>query len=344
MMPPAMDASLTRSRLTLIGCVVAVCLSPPLCAQEPAGPVQSGAATIAAEDPLSEVTVAAPEPRYVAPTTRDRIGRVWVPVLINEKGPFRLVLDSGATHTAVTAKVAEALGIDTNLAPPVLLRGVTGSAEAKAIRVDSLSVGDLYLGKSQVPIVADAFGGAEGLLGTDGLATRRIHIDFRKDYIDVRTSRQQAAPQGFNVIPLRRGPGRLLVVNARVAGIDALAIVDTGAQSSIANEALRSALNRRWTRNSPTKDEIVGATGEVQTGDGLIVSPIELGTISIRNAHITFGEMHIFKHWGLGRRPVILIGMDVLGILDTLIIDYRMRELQIRMSPQSRLAAPRPRP
>jgi hypothetical protein len=44
------------------------------------------------DDELQEVIVTAPEPRYVAPTRRDRIGRIWAPVYINDKGPFRLVL------------------------------------------------------------------------------------------------------------------------------------------------------------------------------------------------------------------------------------------------------------
>ena len=51
-----------------------------------------------APDPVEEVLVTAPEPRYVAPTTRDAIGRIWAPVLINGKGPFRLVLDTGASR------------------------------------------------------------------------------------------------------------------------------------------------------------------------------------------------------------------------------------------------------
>jgi hypothetical protein len=41
--------------------------------------------------------------------------------------------------------------------------------------------------------------------------------------------------------------------------------------------------------------------------------------------------MHIFEHWHLTSEPVMLIGMDALGLLDTLIIDYRRHELQIRM-------------
>src|SRR5208282_6876110 len=63
------------------------------------------------EDDLSEIIVSAPEPRFVAPTRRDKIGRIWAPVIINGKGPFRLVLDTGATRSAVNAEVAEAIGI-----------------------------------------------------------------------------------------------------------------------------------------------------------------------------------------------------------------------------------------
>src|SRR5580658_1290939 len=62
------------------------------------------------EEGLAEIAVSAPEPRYVAPTRRDRIGRIWAPVYLDGKGPFRLVLDTGANRSAVTARVADALG------------------------------------------------------------------------------------------------------------------------------------------------------------------------------------------------------------------------------------------
>jgi hypothetical protein len=44
---------------------------------------QTQAAAADAVDQLAEVMVEAPEPRYVAPTRRDQIGRIWAPVLIN---------------------------------------------------------------------------------------------------------------------------------------------------------------------------------------------------------------------------------------------------------------------
>jgi predicted aspartyl protease len=85
-------------------------------------------AAAAAIDELAEIMVEAPEPRYVSPTRRDQIGRIWAPVMINGHGPFRLVLDTGASHSAVTALVALALGIPLDQSPPVILRGVTGFA------------------------------------------------------------------------------------------------------------------------------------------------------------------------------------------------------------------------
>jgi predicted aspartyl protease len=290
----------------------------------PAAPASTG-------DPeLAEVVVQAPEPRYVAPTNRDRIGRVWVPVYINEKGPFRLVLDSGATRSAITPKVASLLELPLDRTPPVMLRGVTGSAIASTVKVDSISVGDLYVGPSTVPIVADAFGGADGLLGTDGMRDKRIFIDFRNDFINISRSRNRRAAAGFQTVPFLKDDLNLLIVEAAIGNLPVRAIIDTGAQASVGNVALQTALRRQIARNRLGEDMVTGATGDVQIGVGARVAPITIGELSIRDAHITFGDMHIFERWKMLDEPAVLIGMDILGLLDTLVIDYRRMELQIK--------------
>lgn len=303
-------------------------------APAPASPATAAApATVAAPatDPeLAEIVVQAPEPRYVAPTNRDRIGRVWVPVYINEKGPFRLVLDSGATRSAVTPKVASMLDLPLDRSPPVMLRGVTGSAIAPTVRIDSISVGDLYVGPSTVPIVADAFGGAEGLLGTDGMRDKRIFIDFRNDFINISRSRNRRAAAGFQTVPFLKDDLNLLVVEAYIGNLPVRAIIDTGAQASVGNVALQTALRRQIERNPRGEDAVTGATGDVQIGIGARVAPINIGELSIRDAHITFGDMHIFERWKMQDEPAVLIGMDILGLLDTLVIDYRRMELHIK--------------
>ena len=141
---------------------------------------------------VEEVVVESPEPRYVTPTTRDRIGRIWAPVLINGMGPYRLVLDTGASRSAISAKVAAELGLPIQ-ADSVRLQGVTGSTIASTVDVDTLEFGDLLVANTRMPILADAFGGAEGVLGGEGLEDKRIVIEFRKDRISIMRSRRTPA-------------------------------------------------------------------------------------------------------------------------------------------------------
>jgi predicted aspartyl protease len=282
-------------------------------------------------DQLTDVMVEAREPRFVSPTRRDQIGRIWAPVMINGRGPFRLVLDTGASHSGVTALVAMALGIPVDKSPPVIMRGVTGFATVPTIRVDSLSVGDVSVDQTLLPIVPDALGGAEGILGSESLAGKRVFIDFRHDQIDIAFSQNERAGRGFINIPFHSMRGTLVVCDAVIDHILVKAIIDTGGQATIANLALKDALSRSSSYRSGTPDSIIGTTKDVQRGILMATPGIELGGIQIQDSGITFADMYIFKQWKLTSQPAVLIGMDTLGLLDTLIIDYRRHELQLRM-------------
>jgi hypothetical protein len=218
-----------------------------------------------------------------------------------------------------------------NVERPIRLRGVTGSAMVARIRVDSMVAGDLLLSPKHLPILTDAMGGAEGVLGTEGLAGMRVHIDFRGDQITIARSHGQRAPVGFTTVRLDLSRNRLPLLDAVMGGVRVKAVLDTGGQTSIGNLALRDALLRRRHREVVSKDAIYGATSEVQIGEGYAAPPIDIGPVQIRNAHITFGDMKIFEYWGMTQEPALLIGMDTLGQLDTLIIDYQLSELQLRL-------------
>jgi hypothetical protein len=280
---------------------------------------------------LTEIMVEAREPRYVSPTRRDQIGRIWAPVFINGRGPFRLVLDTGASHSAITALVALALGLPTDQSPPVILRGVTGFATVPTIHVDTLSVGDLSVDQTLLPIVPDALGGAEGVLGAEGLMGKRVFIDFRHDQINIAYSRNERSGRGFYTIPFHAMGGTLVVVDATVGNVRTKAIIDTGGQATVANLALRDALVHGRTLLRGKYDQIVGATKDVQQGELLNTPDIQLGSVRIADPDVTYGDLYIFQQWKMTRQPAILIGMDTLGLLDTLIIDYKRHELQLRM-------------
>jgi Aspartyl protease len=254
-------------------------------------------------------------------------------VRINGRGPFRLVLDTGASSSGVTAMVALALGLSTADSPPVLLHGVTGQATVPTIRVDTLSVGDLAVDSPLLPIVPDALGGAQGVLGSEGLKNKRIFIDFRRDKIVITYSRDEHTPRGFYTVPFKLVHGQLIVIDAMVGPVHAHAVLDTGGQSTIGNMALRAALSERTFSYHGKPDWIIGATLAEQRGELIGTPAITMGPIQMRDEGVTFADIYIFKYWKMLNEPALMIGMDALGTLDTLIIDYRRKELQIRIGP-----------
>ncbi|GAC1453654.1 MAG: hypothetical protein PVSMB6_08420 [Steroidobacteraceae bacterium] len=277
---------------------------------------------------LPEVTVARDEPKFVAPTRRDRVGRIWAPVMIDGRGPFRLVLDTGASHSALIQHTADALR-----EPPAgemtLVTGVTGSATVPTVHVGSMEVGELLLGPTFRPVVADVFGGAQGVLGREGLAGMRIFADFRHDRLTITRSRNQHAGYDYTVVPLRVVHDGLLMADVLVGRVRTHAIIDTGAEQTVGNVALRSALLHSAGFGLKHQD-IIGVTLDVQSGDNVATPPILLGKMTLAGVRVTFGDMYLFQHWDMTHEPTLLVGMDILGSFEALVIDYRTHQLELR--------------
>jgi predicted aspartyl protease len=278
------------------------------------------------------------EPLYAAPTRLDRIGRILAPVMINGLGPFRLTVDTGANQSVITAHLAEQLGLAILHDQTVTLNGVTGSAEVPTAFIDTFNSGALVQHSLTVPVLDTVMGGAEGILGMQDMTGKRITVDFARDRIEIARSRGQHAGWNFLTVPARLRFGSLLVVDATVGGVRAKAVIDTGAERTLGNTALRAALIR-WERSQGQAEstQITGLTQEEQTGDYMRAPPIVLGEVEITQMYVVYGDIYVFKLWNLENEPALVLGMDVLGILDTLIIDYRRNELQIRRRSRGRL-------
>jgi hypothetical protein len=122
-------------------------------------------------------------------------------------------------------------------------------------------------------------------------------------------------------------------VEAYLGGLPVKAIIDTGGQATLGNEALRTALAERRKRQQQEalRDNVTGATLDVQAGSRVATPALAMGEILVRNPAMTFADFAIFEHWKMTSEPAMLVGMDVLGLLDTLIIDYRRKELQVKL-------------
>ncbi len=273
-----------------------------------------------------------PEPLFAAPTRLDRIGRVMTHVMVNGKGPFRFVIDTGASRSTLAPHLARALNLQHSVGRNVMLNGVTGAAEVTTVAVDSIEIGALRFEKQDLPVIfTSIMGNADGILGVAGFQDQRIDVDFKRDRVSVLESNGKRPHYSMVTARATRNINGLMIVDVRVGRrVRAKAVIDTGAERSLGNMALQAAINR----NRRKKREIVaavvhGATPDIADGDVQAIREATIGDMTLSNLEVIFADFHVFKLWGLDQEPALLIGMDMLGVLDRLVIDYRRNEVSM---------------
>jgi predicted aspartyl protease len=307
--------------------------SGPARAADPHAPVADTASATAPADAAGVLpNPPEPGPLYATRTTLDRIGRIVAPVEINGSGPYRFVLDTGANSSAVSEATVRALGLVPDDGPGISVHGVTGSATLPVVRVATLRAGELLLENQRLPVLPSAvFAGMDGILGVDALQDARIEVDFGRDRVTIRRSSGRRAPKGFMVVHAWLRSGGLLLVDGQVGRVPVRAIVDTGAERSLGNEALRAALVDGARRPRETvATTVVGATPQIAQGLSFEAPAIDIGGARINNLTVTFGDLHVFSIWSLLDEPAILIGMDLLGTLEQFVVDYSRREFHLK--------------
>jgi len=281
-------------------------------------------------------------PSYAVATRPGRIGMIVAPVMVNGKGPFRFMLDTGANRTVLASSTAAKLALDSSADDHVLVRGVSGVAPAPIVHVASVASGTLEIHDLSAPVMSGpVFQGIDGILGMDGLAGMRLTADFVRDQVVISAS-SGAAPSALYALHGRFVSSRLLLVQGRINGISTAAIIDTGTTRTLGNAALLAALshaNRAGANTRVTaataKEEGVDVTNTAEPGAERRIPTLEFGTADITNLQVIFGDYGVFKTWGLEGKPALLLGMDVLGSLAYFSIDYRRAELQMLPWPKA---------
>lgn len=272
----------------------------------------------------------APSLLFDSRTRTDLIGRLLVPVTINGQGPFRFVLDTGANRSVLTPQLAAHLGLSVSTADRLVMTGATGSASVPTVAVDRLKVGDVELRNVRLPVASGLSADVSGTLGVDALPDTRVLLDFASGRIQIRKAHRELLKDGFSRIRGQCRFERLLIVRASVGRIPVKAVVDTGSQFTLANFALRSKLDFPEQLDPARITDVIGETLERQKGERRPVPVVRVGALQSPTPSFIFGDFHVFKLWGLEEEPAILMGMDMLGSLDQLIIDYQRCELRVR--------------
>jgi predicted aspartyl protease len=263
---------------------------------------------------------ATPAEFALGPTRSDRLGRVVAPVSVNGQGPFRFIVDTGANRSVLSQALATQLGLTPNGVGEV--HSVHGVAPAPLVDVDSLNYGELSLGSAAMPMLQGAvLAGEHGLLGVDGMRGRRLRMDFDRNCIEITPSSEARRLRGWAVIPF----GHLVMVRGSINGLRVHLLLDTGSDSTLANTALRDALNARIRSTRVRIDQAIGNTSgrPIILEQAIFVPRMLVGDLQVRNITAFVGDFHIFRIWELLEEPTLLIGMDVLSQARGLAIDYQ---------------------
>jgi hypothetical protein len=253
-----------------------------------------------------------------------------VPVTINGQGPFRFVLDTGANRSVLTPNLAAHLGLPVSAANRLIMTGVTGSASVPTVAVDRPQVGEVEIHSVQLPVAAGLSEDVSGTLGVDALPDTRVLLDFGSGRIQIEKAHGESLRDGFSRIRGQCRFERLLIVRATVGRVPVRAVVDTGSQFTLGNLALRAKLGFPEKLDPVRTTDVIGETLERQKGERRPVPVVRVGKLQSPTPSFIFGDFHVFKLWGLEEEPAIVMGMDMLGSLDTLVIDYRRCELRVR--------------
>lgn len=255
--------------------------------------------------------------------------RLTVQVLVNGRGPYNFIVDSGADTSVVGLRIAR--GLKLPLGTPAILNAMTSRNLVDRVRVERLTLGTSTFSNLHLPALEEGDLGGEGMIGIDALVEQRLMMDFEKRFIKVEDARiPERTRPGDIVVIARRQRGQLILTEVRAAGLSLDAVVDTGSQVTIGNLALRDKLIRR-NRDKFVTVPVTGVTGEVMQVQMAKVGQLQLGPVILRDVPMAFADVPPFKMFGLQDQPALLLGTDILDGFRRISLDFKARKVRFQL-------------
>ena len=113
-----------------------------------------------------------------------------VEVMVNGRGPYRFLVDSGADTSVVGLRIARDLQLP--LGTPAILNGMTARSIVDRVKVDELTLGPSTIRNLELPALKEQDLGGDGMIGIDALVQQRLMMDFEKRLIKVEDAREPA--------------------------------------------------------------------------------------------------------------------------------------------------------
>ena len=259
----------------------------------------------------------------------DNADRMTVPVRLGGSATYRFLVDTGADRTAISRELAARLKLSSGA--PATLHSVAGITSVSTVMVPSLQLTRKAVRIVDAPLLERAHMGADGILGVDTLRYQRILFDFDAETMSIvpSTTPDFAREPGSIVVRASRRNGRLVLTQSTANGRRVNVVLDTGAEVTIGNEALRQALLRSRQLTDSHRVELHSVSGQKIPGDFMFIRRLEIGGVELKDLAIIFADAHTFKKLGLRDKPALLLGMNAMRAFRKVSIDFANRKLRV---------------
>ena len=255
---------------------------------------------------------------------RERFERMTVPVTIKGEGPFRFMIDTGAQATVLSIHLADQLELTERRTATLV--GMASRRAVETTEIPEFGIGRRTLTIMTAPLVESGnIGGADGILGLDGLQGQRVLLDFVKQRMLVADADELGGNRGYEIIVrAQRSLGQLIIADALVNDVKTAVIIDTGAQASVGNMALLERLRRSRASGENTMTDI---NGQDLTGQVRICESLSIGEMNLTDIPILFVDTPPFDALGFADRPALILGMNELKLFRRVAIDFNKRQV-----------------
>ena len=268
------------------------------------------------------------EPPSRVSAVMDIYKRMTTAVKVAGGGPYQFVADTGANQSVISAELAAKLELP--LGPSQPLNGVAGVQMTPTAKA-SIEIGPRPKRQATLSVLPEAAIGAPGMLGLDLLDGGQLTFDFHRQTLTIDSGAFMPGDGDEIALKAHRRDGQLTLVDADIAGIKVTCFLDSGAQDTIGNMALRDLAIIRYPLEPFRPIPIVSVTGQTIDAVFADLPGLRIGGLSLPSWPVAFADLHTFRMWNMVDDPAILIGVDILSRFETVCLDFRRDEVRLRL-------------
>ena len=265
-------------------------------------------------------------------------GHIIVQATINDHGPYRFALDTGASISVVFDKTREQSDLELLAGEQVLVHGMIGSGHFPLTNVTEFKIGNeswsnarmaSLPGNSSVPIEI------EGILGVDFLRRYAVGVSAQDRVVRLYPPEfvSNRSYSGWHSIPLRKfqvgqGTAYAYSINMEINNIAIPAILDLGAGFNLMNWRAARAIKVK-PKGAMSRKVIYGAVEDARIVAELDVKKLKVESLHWRNRIFFISKFSIFEVLDLENKPAAIVGPGLFKDRD-FVIDFVRNRLLIR--------------